>query len=151
MHEPGLITYLTHKSKALEDNFLGDPFKRTFPVYLPPGYSDDDQSYPVIFGLAGFTGSGDMLLNKSFFYPSLSDTLDKLIHEEGMPPAIYVFPNCLTKLGGSQYVNSSAVGRYEDYIIKELVPLIDQTFRTTKRRACIGGLKWRHWVTIISR
>jgi enterochelin esterase family protein len=56
-----------------------------------------------------------------------------------MPGVIYVMPNCLTALGGSQYVNSSAVGNYEDYIVQELVPFIDENFRTTKSRGCVGG------------
>jgi len=47
-----------------------------------------------------------------------------------MPHAIVVLPDCFTALGGSQYVNSSAVGRYEDYVIEEIVPFIDREFRT---------------------
>ena len=33
-----------------------------------------------------------------------------------MAPAIFVFPDCFTALGGNQYINSSAVGRYADYL-----------------------------------
>jgi enterochelin esterase family protein len=36
-----------------------------------------------------------------------------------------VLPDCFTRLGGSQYVDSSAVGRYAEYVAGELVPLVD--------------------------
>ena len=44
--------------------------------------------------------------------------------------AILVLPDALTRLGGSQYVNSSAVGRYTDYVADELVAFIDETYPT---------------------
>jgi enterochelin esterase family protein len=134
------IRFIEHESEVLKGNPLGDPNRRRFPVYLPPDYeSSPDKRYPVIFGLTGFTGSGVSYLNRRFLFPAQDEILDDLILNRGMPGVIYVFPDCITALGGSQYVNSSAVGRYEDYIVDELVPFIDATFRTTGRRGCIGG------------
>ena len=133
------VTYLTHESEVLKGNALGDPHIRTFPVYLPPGYEDSTERYPVIFGLAGFTGGGLMYLNRRFLAnPGLDSDLDDLIFE-GMPGVIYVFVDCLNSLGGSQYVNSTATGRYQDYVVQEIVPLIDTSFRTNGLRGCIGG------------
>jgi enterochelin esterase family protein len=43
---------------------------------------------------------------------------------------ILAFPDAFTRYGGSQYLNSSAVGRYHDYIVEELVPFVDQSLRT---------------------
>ena len=43
---------------------------------------------------------------------------------------IVVMPDCFTAYGGSQYVNSPAVGHYDDYLVQELVPYIDRTYRT---------------------
>src|SRR5450759_516187 len=116
------ITYVTHESDVLKGNALGDPHIRRFPVYLPPDYEESqDKRYPVIFGLMGFTGGGIMYLNRRFLtHPGMDADLDDLI-EGGMPGVICVFPDCLTSLGGSQYVNSSAVGRYQDYIVQEIV------------------------------
>ena len=48
--------------------------------------------------------------------------------DEGrIPPAILVMPDAFTRLGGSQYVNSSAVGRYEDYVAQVLVDVANPT------------------------
>jgi enterochelin esterase family protein len=54
---------------------------------------------------------------------------------------IVVMPDCFTKYGGSQYVNSAATGRYEDYLIKEIVPWADSKFRTIPKSGsrCIIG------------
>lgn len=140
MSSKGTIVYVEHHSKILQSNPLNDPHVRRFPVYLPPGYeSTSDKRYPVIFGLTGFMGTGAMYLNKKFLSPSFDELLDQLIIERGMPGVIYVMPDCMTYYGGSQYVNSSAVGNYEDYIVQELVPFIDEKFKTTKRRGCVGG------------
>lgn len=133
------VRFLEHESEVLKGNPLGDPHVRTFPIYVPEEYdSSPDKRYPVIFGLTGFTGTGVTYLNKRFLFPSLDEQLDELI-AGGMPGVIYILPDCITALGGSQYVNSSAVGDYEDYIVRELVPFIDQTFRTNGRRGCVGG------------
>ena len=134
------ITYVTHESDVLKGNPLGDPHVRTFPVYLPPDYeASPNKRYPVIFGLAGFTGGGLMYVNRRFLSnPGMDADLDDLI-AGGMPGVIYVMPDCITSLGGSQYVNSSAVGRYQDYVVQELVPFIDSRYRTSGLRGCIGG------------
>jgi S-formylglutathione hydrolase FrmB len=58
-----------------------------------------------------------------------------------MAPAIIVFPDCFTALGGNQYVNSSAVGPYADYLIHEIIPFVDREFRTRaarEYRGCFG-------------
>jgi len=140
MSAKGQIIYVEHESEVLKGNPLGDPYVRRFPVYLSPGYDDEpERRYPVIFGLAGFTGRGENALYKKFLFQPLDEVLDELIGEKGVTPVVYALPDCVTAYGGSQYVNSSAVGDYEDYIVQELVPFIDERFRTTGQRACIGG------------
>ena len=39
-----------------------------------------------------------------------------------------------TRFGGSQYINSAGMGRYEDYLIEEIVPLVDRNYRTLPDR-----------------
>jgi S-formylglutathione hydrolase FrmB len=116
-------------SKVLEGNPLGDPATRDLPVLLPPGYDDSSSRYPVLYGLAGFTGRGVQMLNIDPWQPNMVQRLEQL-YAAGMPHAIVVLPDCFTALGGSQYVNSEAVGRYEDYVVDEIVPFIDSRFCT---------------------
>jgi len=117
------------ESRALADNPLHDPVVRALPVILPPGYSRSERRYPVIVGLTGFTGRGAMLLNDDAWQPNLAQRLGRL-YAEGMPHAIFVLPDCFTRYGGSQYINSGATGRYEDYVIDELIPWVDAHYRT---------------------
>ncbi len=126
----GTVVIETFTSKVLKGNRLGDPHVRRLPVYLPPSYADGRASYPTVYVLAGFTGSGEMLLNRSAWSETFAERCDRLIADKRMLESIVVFPDCFTDLGGSQYLNSTATGRYEDYLIDEIVPFVDQRFRT---------------------
>ena len=133
-YHKGRVEVLHHSSRVLVGNPLGDPVDRDVCCYLPPGYDASQERYPVIYFLAGFTGTGRMLLNVEPFVEALDARLDRLIGSGAMPPAICVLPDCFTRLGGSQYVNSSATGRYEDYVVEELVPFVDSNLRTLADR-----------------
>ncbi len=130
-----------YESEALKGNYLGDPSSRRVAVYLPPGYDDGEERYPVVFLLVGFTGRGTMLMNESAWDESINQRLDRLITGERIAPMIVVMPDCFTRYGGSQYINSTGTGRYEDHIVEELVPWADRRFRTIadrEFRAAVG-------------
>lgn len=134
-----MLNVVPFTSKLLRKNPLSDRVVRPTPVYLPEGYSDA-RRYPVVFMLAGYTGTGMSFLNYSFGGETLPDRLDRLIADKRMPPCIVVMPDAMTRYGGSQYVNSTATGRYSDYVARELVSWVDATFATAgaARRAVIG-------------
>ena len=117
-------------SRALEGNLPGDPHVRDLYLYLPPGYEKGSDLYPVAWCLSGFTGRGRMLLNDNPWSPGIADRMDALLAEGRAKPLILALPDCFTHIGGSQYVNSPALGRYEDHVIEELVPFVDSRFRT---------------------
>ncbi|MBI5303464.1 MAG: esterase [Chloroflexi bacterium] len=130
----GTVVIETIASEALRGNPLGDPFVRRVPIYLPPGYSDSDMRYPVVFVLAGFTGRGQTFFNDALWEETLAQRMDRLIAQGAVRPMILVMPDCLTRIGGSQYVNSPAIGQYEDHIVKELVAFADSQYRTVAHR-----------------
>jgi S-formylglutathione hydrolase FrmB len=130
----GHVIALRHTSKVLQGNALGDPHERDVYCYVPPDYDASGQRYPVIYFLSGFTGTGRMHLNFDPFVESMDRRLDRLISSGEMPSAICVLPDCMTALGGSQYVNSTATGRYEDYLVAEVVPFVDERLRTLGSR-----------------
>jgi enterochelin esterase-like enzyme len=135
----GRIVVLEHDSKVLAGNALGDPHVRRLPVWLPPGYDEGatrgrGRRYPVLFDLVGFTGSGLAHLNWRPFDENVPERIARLVAERRIGPVIVAFPDCFTSLGGNQYVNSSAIGRYADYLTRELVPLVDREFRTLASR-----------------
>ena len=126
----GTVLSLRHESEVLRGNPLGDPYVRDLFVYLPPGYAESGEKYPSVYCLTGFTGRGKMLLNDSAFTPNLAERLDRLIAAGTIQPMIAVMPDCFTYFGGSQYINSTATGNYEDYLTEEIVAFVDESYRT---------------------
>jgi S-formylglutathione hydrolase FrmB len=142
----GTVVVLEHDSKILRGNPLGDPHVRKLAVWLPPQYNEGatrgkGQRFPALYDMVGFTGSGLSHIAWKNFSENLPERAARLIHEKKMGPAILVFPDCFTALGGNQYVNSPAIGDYADYFTKEIVPFVDKEFRTLAsrdHRGCFG-------------
>ena len=129
-------------SVVLRGNPLGDPTARRTAVWLPPSYdSASDRRYPVIYWLVGFTGTGEMMFQGSPWQDGLGERLDRLVASGKMGEAIVVAPDCFTRLGGSQYLDSPATGRYESHLVDEVIPEVDRRFRTQAQRQArgIGG------------
>lgn len=127
------------ESSLLAGNPLGDPAARVTPVYLPPSYEDSPaRRYPVLYAVTGFTGTGRMLLNESFLDEALDARCDRLIAAGSMGEAIVVMPDCMTRYGGSQYIDSTATGPYGRYLAEEIVSWTDRTFRTIPDRDARG-------------
>src|SRR4051794_24370678 len=122
----GSVSRVTVESQALKGNMLGDPSVRTVDVYVPSGH--DGRGLPLLVVLAGFTGSGLSHTNWVGFRENLPERLDRLIGEQKMPPVVVAFPDCFTRLGGNQYVNSASVGAWEDFLLHEMLPAVEQRF-----------------------
>src|SRR5690349_23027494 len=136
----GTVVVLEHDSRILRDNPLGDPHVRKLAAWLPPQYEKGGR-FPVLYDLVGFTGSGLGHVNWKNFSENVPERAARLVHEQKMGPAILVFPDCFTALGGNQYVNSSAIGNYADYLTREIIPFVDGEFRTLpgrEHRGCFG-------------
>lgn len=133
----GRLVWVTHHSRVLAHNPLGDPARRQFPVWLPPHYEEEayrTHRFPVLYCLAGYLGAGPGQVNWHPLDENVPERVARLIQQKAMGPVILVFPDCYTALGGNQYLNSSALGRYADYLTREIVPHIDATFRTLAQR-----------------
>ena len=140
--QPGTLVLLEHDSKLLRDNPLRDPHVRKLAVWLPPQYEGSgNRRFPALYDLVGFMGSGLSHVAWKNFSENVPERVARLVHERRMAPTIMVFPDCFTALGGNQYVNSSAIGNYADYLTKEIVPFVDRNFRTLasrEHRGCFG-------------
>lgn len=134
----GTIHRLTVKSDLLRGNLLDDPTERVIDVYLPHG--SDGAGLPLLVDLAGYTGSGLSHTNWKNFGENVPERLDRLIGSGEMAPAVVAFPDCFTRLGGNQYVNSAAMGPWEDIILTEFVPAVETRFSCggAGRRAVFG-------------
>ena len=146
LRSAGTLVICEHTSKVLAGNPLGDPHVRKLAVWLPPQYDEAaaagrGRRFPVLYDLVGFTGSGLAHVGWKPFGDNVAERAARLVHEKKMGPAILVFPDCFTCLGGNQYINSPAIGRYADYLTREIVPFVDREFRTLaarEHRGCFG-------------
>src|SRR3954453_738917 len=119
-------------SDALRGNRLGGPHERPLWVYAPPGTSDDT-ALPALYLIQGMTGQIDMWRNRSAFRPNVVELVDRLFVDEGCPPARVVFVDAWTSYGGSQFVDSPAVGDYHTYLCDEVVSFVDGSYATSVR------------------
>ena len=138
----GRFDELELESEALRGNRLGDPHVRPLRVYAPPAYeAEPERRFPSLYLIQGLTGQLDMWRNRSAFRPTVPELVDRLFAEEGCPPALVVFVDAWTSLGGAQFLDSPAVGRYHTYLCDEVVPFVDGRYRTLAGSAHrgIGG------------
>jgi hypothetical protein len=116
------------ESDALRGNRLGDPHARPLWVYAPPGTGDTPLA--SIYLIQGHTGQIDMWRNRSAFRPNTLELVDALFAGDDCPPALVVFVDAWTSYGGSQFLDSPAVGNYHTYLCDEVVPFVDARYAT---------------------
>jgi len=128
----GEIVVETFDSKVLKGNALGDPTQREVAIYLPPRH-DPAKRYPAAYGIVGYTGTGRSLLNVDPLGEDLKHRLDRLIRTGKMGPMLVPMIDCFTRVGGNQYINSTATGRYDDYLVEEVIPFVESRYRVSHR------------------
>ncbi len=117
-------------SRLLVGNPLGDPAVRDLHVWVPPDY--DGRPLPALLAVAGFTGTGAMLFNADPLGEDLGRRLERLIGAGACPPCIVAAADCFTRVGGNQYINSSATGPWEDHLLEELIPFVAKQYPVTR-------------------
>lgn len=138
-----------NKSKVEKVNFYSDILGKEMLmlVYLPECYNSSTPM-PVLYFLHGRSGNENIM-----FEMDINTKADGMIKDEEIKPMIIACP----RIENSRGLNSSLickevselgdnnriinVGMYEDYFIKEIIPLTDKTFNTIKDRKgrYIGG------------
>ena len=120
-------------SPALENNAGEDPTRRVT-IYLPPGYKNTRERYPVIYYLHGFSDSDSLPVTRNQF----DQLLDRAIGSGKIRPVIVVIPNHHTLYRGSFYTNSSMAGNWADFTALDLVEYIDNNYKTIACRESRG-------------
>jgi S-formylglutathione hydrolase FrmB len=117
----------TVRDASFDSASLGRAMK--YRILLPAGYERGVRRYPVLYLLHGLMGS----------YIDW-DTKTHLAEYAAPLQLLIVMPDA----GDSWYMNSSAnpQDRFEDYVVKDLIPEIDKTYRTiaTRHARAIAGL-----------
>ncbi|GHT47726.1 endo-1,4-beta-xylanase [Bacteroidia bacterium] len=123
------------ETKKIKSDIL--KMERNYAIYLPPGYDETDQSYPVLYLLHG---SGDDHTGWVQF-GQVQHIADKAIAEGKAAPMIIVMPDANTQVKG--YFNQpDGSFNYEDFFFQELIPHIEKTYRvrSDRRYRAVSGL-----------
>jgi enterochelin esterase-like enzyme len=102
-----------------------------FLIYLPPCYAETkDEHYPVLYLLHGQTYNQDQWVRMG-----TTTIADELIHTDQAAPFIIVFPD-------DRYWNSPAGSLFGERFIHNLIPYVDENYRTIADRKgrSLGGL-----------
>ena len=124
-------------SSVLDGGRYGDPTRRQLAVYVPPGA---DEALPVVLLLPGFTGDWTSFLETHPWREGVVKAYDRGVAAGQLAPALLVMPDCFTRVGGSQFVDSSLLGSYERYLTEEVLPFVDKHYPTalSMRRGLVG-------------
>jgi S-formylglutathione hydrolase FrmB len=123
---------------ALRGNKLLDPSIRDVYVYLPPMYNPQvhnpqllNQGFSVLYLLHDLGGDFSTFVSVH----KIGQLADRLIEEGEIQPMIIVMPDASSlSVGGSFYTNTSLLGNYEDYIVRDLMAMVDSNFHTYLNR-----------------
>ncbi|BBG24474.1 alpha/beta hydrolase-fold protein [Sulfuracidifex tepidarius] len=115
-----MLKYTIEKieSEALKDNMMGDPTEREVLTLLPR----ESKERPILLiELAGLN-----------WKPTVSNRfgqiIEKLFSTKKLKNSIVINPNFKTRIYVNQYLNSSILGRYEDFIVKEIIPYFKERY-----------------------
>jgi len=122
----GRLQAIRMRSQMLGGNPMGNSTMRESLVYTPPGYSKKEK-LPCVFWLPGFGSNPTRWSEKDW---PMYRLLDYLILSESLPRCVMVCLDGSTKLGGSQYVDSSLNGPFASHFVKEWIPRIEKEFET---------------------
>lgn len=130
----GRIELPRFESRLLAKNLLGDPSEREVLVYLPPSYGESERRFPLVMILPPYAAGHRSFINYKLWEPDLFERYEALLARGEAEEAILVAPDCMTRWGGSQFLDSSATGPYQSYIADEVLPFVDARYRTIPKR-----------------
>ena len=126
---------LVYETRTVKSEIL--KMDRKYSIYLPPGYNESYQSYPVLYLLHG---SGDDHTGWVQF-GQVQHIADKAIADGIASRMIIVMPDANTGTRGYFNVIQGNFN-YEDFFFKELIPHIEKTWRvrSERRYRAVSGL-----------
>jgi enterochelin esterase-like enzyme len=123
------------ESKELAHHVLDSLEHYSIGVCLPPSYKKTERNYPVLYFLPGY-GCG--YFDKGRFVTDYHQGIEDGTFKE----MIVVFiDGCTPGSLGNFYLNSDALGDWEDFMLERVIPLVDEKYRTisSKHSRAIAG------------
>ena len=128
--QAGELVSHTIVSERLAGNLVGESTTKQFEVLLPDGYAEGTQDYPVVYWFPG--------ANRPSRFDLDIDLLDEEFNSGRSVPSIVVFMPIRSSFSSSIYWSSEVFGDWEGFLTDEVIPFVDQNYRTTERRGASG-------------
>ena len=123
---------------ALAGSVLHNPSTVPALVFLPPRYATSERLFPVVYYLPGFTTDVTEYVDGTFDGFHLGRTLDRLVANGAIAEMVVVVVHGRNALGGSFYVNSPVTGRWEDYVLTDVIGFVESHYRVARDRSGRG-------------
>jgi enterochelin esterase-like enzyme len=102
-----------------------------YAVYLPPDYQTSTRRYPVVYLLHGYSDDESGWIQ----FGEINLAVDQAIASREIPPMIIIMPDAKI----TWYMNNAdGSERYEDMFVQELIPYVDQHYRTRAKKEFRG-------------
>jgi len=140
-------TYLSGRGVVMEEQQMQSDLmdeQVSYAVYLPPGYREGTQRYPVVYLLHGYSDDETAWIQ----FGEVQRTADRAIARREIPPMIIVMPDA----GVTWYINDyRGETLYEDMIFREFIPTIDNQYRTRPKKEfrAVAGLSMGGYGSLI--
>jgi S-formylglutathione hydrolase len=134
----GKLLNLNIQAPSLANNLLGTSTTQPIAIYVPPSYDISNKNFPVVYFLGGYGDRVSDWTSGTYQNFRIKEVMDKLISNKTVNEFIVVIICGYNFLGGSFYVNSPVSGKWEDFVIKDVIEYIDTNFRTIKNREARG-------------
>lgn len=106
-------------------------------VLLPPGYQADQRRYPVVYFLPGFATDIGEYLDGTYDGFRLDQALLNWFEQGGEPFILVLIPG-RNQLGGSFFANSTCTGRWEDFVVRDVLGFVESRYRVRMDRRTRG-------------
>jgi hypothetical protein len=116
------VKFIERPSQLLSDFHKREVIDRVAVVLPASYYKEPERRYPVLYEVSGFGGTLPMLAARYRKEPPQA--------ADGEAEFIYVMLSGECKWGHHVYANSATNGPRGDALVREMIPHIDQTFRT---------------------
>lgn len=123
MAKAGVVEQHQLNAKHLQQNLIKLNPERRVQVYLPEGYHESAQRYPVIYYLSSSEQKLDAQAIALF---------DRAIVQGILPPCLFVTADFSLPVGFNFWGNNEVVGHWLDFVHKDLRGFVDAHYRTQR-------------------
>jgi S-formylglutathione hydrolase FrmB len=127
---------LVQAGEVVRDKYTSATLGReiNFTVYLPDGYKESTERYPVVYLLHGAGGNENEWAAKG----GAVETLDGLIKRDLMRPSVAVMPT----FGPASWWADGVSEKTETAMMQELIPYVESQYKASSEKSgrAIGGL-----------